>query len=90
MGIQTNLGNGPFDKMKPEIVSYELTNNALPEIRKNNTPQNYCLALEIMLVKFMLEGKKPNIDFTYLEINKKNISLKERCELIENELKSLK
>jgi hypothetical protein len=37
-----------------------------------------------MLVKFMLEGKKPNLDFTYLEINKKNISLKEKCELIEN------
>lgn len=37
-GIQTNLGKGPYDKMKPEIISYELVNNIIPELRKNNTP----------------------------------------------------
>ncbi len=78
-GIQTNLGNGPYDKMKHEIITYELVNNVIPELRKNNTPENYCIVLEVMIVKAMVEGKNLGLDFMYIEMNKKKISINEKC-----------
>lgn len=52
-------------------------------MRKNNTPENYCVVLEVMIVKAIIEGKKVALDFTYLEMNKKGISIKDKCEMYE-------
>lgn len=37
-GIEENLGKSPEDKMNPEIISYELMTNIVPNLRANNTP----------------------------------------------------
>jgi hypothetical protein len=87
-GIQKNLGNGPHDKMNPEIVIYELKSNIIPGLQQNNNPDNYCLSIECFLVIQILKGSVPKLDFTYLEMNRKSIDIKERCEIYENAVKN--
>jgi hypothetical protein len=74
--------------MNPKIVGYELTNTILPMIRSQNTPENYCLSLECLIVSKLAEKKFVNIDFTYLEMNKKSIQLAQKAEIYEGVLKS--
>jgi len=80
-GIERNLGTSPEAEMNPQIVAYELTNNVMPTLRNQNTPENYCSSLECMIVKSLTEKKFININFTYLETNKKSIQLKEKAEI---------
>lgn len=75
-GIQKNLGQSPEDSINPGVISYEIVTNILPGLRVNNTPENYCLTLQAMVTKTLGQKKYVNIDFTFLEMNKKTISLK--------------
>lgn len=53
-------------------------NTIIPPLRANNTPDNYAMVMETMLVRLMAEGKDVRVDFMFLEINKKTIKLGER------------
>ena len=53
-------------------------NSIIPPLRTNNTPENYAMAMETMLVRLMVEGKDVRIDFMFLEINRKTLKLGER------------
>lgn len=44
-GIQQNLGKGPFDQIKPEIISYELQNNWYNWVQQNKNPETHLLGL---------------------------------------------
>ena len=50
-------------------------------IRSVNTPESYCLSLECLIVNSLAHKKFVNIDFTYLEMNKKSISIEQRAEI---------
>ncbi len=44
-GIQQNLGKGPFDQIRPEIISYELQNNWYMWVQQNKNPETHLLGL---------------------------------------------
>lgn len=65
-GIEKNLGRNPEESITPGVIEYEIFKNILPPLREKNTPENYCLTLECMIVKALTDKKFINIDFTNL------------------------
>ena len=78
-GIQQNLGKGPYDKINPAIIVYEIKQNWLPKLSQNKTPENYCLSLECFMAMGIYEQKNLDFDFVSLEFTKKSLGIKERA-----------
>lgn len=85
-GVTSNLGSGPLAPINPEIPIYELKNSWLA--RLGNTPEEYFVRMEILVVLEILKGQPPAIDFCALELMKKSATVQQIVQLFEEALKT--
>jgi hypothetical protein len=85
--VLRNLGSGPFDRIRADIVSYELKNTWYPWVRENKNEKTQLLGMEMMLGLFIYEQGTRNFDFMGFEMMKGNMTVKQRTEYLEKALK---
>lgn len=86
-GIQQNLGKGPYDQIKPEIICYELENNWFKWLQQNKSPETHLLGLELIVALHIYRSKPLDFDFTAYEMQKGSMGLDSRAEYLERALK---
>lgn len=86
-GINSNLGNSPFSPIDPNIPIFELKNNWLGAMN-SNTPEEYSLKIQIMVVISLLQKHILDLDFTAIEMMKKSSTIEEMVSMFENALQS--
>ena len=89
MGIQQNLGNGPFAKINPKIIVHELQTNIYPKIQQNKTAETHLLGLKLIMAISVYDGKNVSFDFTGWEMRKDSMNTQEATNVLEKYLKSM-